>query len=67
MVSYLDVFQDGLNVVILGTCRIWHAFANLGVLHSEDVNLRSFNNCLRMRRASTGGTDDGAQHVSSSL
>jgi hypothetical protein len=28
----------------------------------EDVNLRSFNNCLRMRRASTGGTDDGAQH-----
>jgi hypothetical protein len=29
----------------------------------EDVNLRSFNNCLRMRRASTGGTDDGAQHV----
>jgi hypothetical protein len=34
MVSYLDVFQDGLNVVILGTCRIWHAFANLGVLHS---------------------------------
>jgi hypothetical protein len=29
----------------------------------EDINLLSFNNCLRMRRASTGGTDDGAQHV----
>lgn len=29
----LDVFQDGLTVVILGTCRIWHGFVNLGVLH----------------------------------
>jgi hypothetical protein len=33
MVPYLDVFQDGLTVVIIGTYRIWHGFANLGVLH----------------------------------